>query len=68
MWIASVSTCLFYLLCHVYAVFHGTYNETVEYYTHVVTEGQQEALNYELPSDASYYKGDLSQVRSKFIQ
>lgn len=67
MWVASVSACLFYLFCCVNSVFHGTYNETVEYYTNVVTEGEQQALNYELPSDASFYKGDLSQVRSKFV-
>lgn len=67
MWLASVSVCSFYLICHVYGAFHGNYNETVEYYTDVVTEGEEEALNYELPADASYYKGDLSRVRGKFI-
>lgn len=51
---------------YVYGVLsNSAYNKTVEYYTNVVIDGQEKAFNYELPTDASMYKGDLSQVLGK---
>lgn len=65
LWI--LGTCFLYLLSYVQSGYDGThYNKTVDYYVKVVNEGQEIALNYELPTDASMYKGDLSQILGKY--
>lgn len=57
---------VFSLIFYVHGVqSNSDYNKTVEYYTNVVIAGQKKAFNYELPTDASMYKGDLSEVLGK---